>query len=52
MSQVLSQAWMGWAGDRFGRRVVLIAAAVGPAIGFAVSAFSWSYYSLILAREE
>jgi len=43
---------MGWAGDRFGRRVVLIAAAVGPAIGFAVSAFSWSYYSLILAREE
>merc|ERR1712185_244558 len=41
IAQVISQAWMGWAGDKFGRRAVLLLALIGPALGFAASALAW-----------
>ena len=50
VTQVISQAWMGWAGDKIGRSTVLIFALVGPAFGFAASALAWDFYSLIAAR--
>ena len=50
IAQVISQAWMGWAGDKIGRRAVLIMALIGPAFGFAASALAWDFYSLIAAR--
>jgi len=49
-AQVLSQAWMGWAGDKVGRRPVLIVALLGPSMGFAASALAWDFPSLIAAR--
>ena len=42
IAQVISQAWMGYAGDKIGRPTVLIIALVGPAFGFAASAFGFA----------
>ena len=50
ITQVISQAWMGYAGDKIGRRAVLLIALIGPSFGFAASALAWDFWSLMFAR--